>query len=300
MQTMLAQARAGGYGVGYLEAWDLYSLEAVLESAEETSSPIILGFGGMMTSTEWLDSGGVEVWGAIGRTVAERAKVPVSLLFNEAQTLEQTLKGIEAGFNAVMLDSSAWDWEEAVEVVAHLVQVAHAKGVTVEAELGRLPDAVEGGIDSSGASLTDPDQAVEFVEKTGVDCLAVSFGNVHLLTAHDAPVDMGHLATLRKRLSVPFVVHGGTSFPAHAIPEAIALGAVKFNVGTILKRTFLQAIQAEMQSWTSFPNVHDVMGSHKECDLQEAGKHALKAKAKELLHLYGSVDRAYPPKEKTL
>src|SRR4051794_37351035 len=115
MQTMMQRAIAEGYGLGYFEAWDGYSLEAVLEAAEDEHSPVILGFGGMMADMGWLDNGGVEMLGAMGSVVARRARVPVCLLLNEAQTLEQTIQGMDAGFNAVMLDTSAWPWQQAVD-----------------------------------------------------------------------------------------------------------------------------------------------------------------------------------------
>src|SRR3954468_13772153 len=149
LSDQLRNALRDGYGVGYFEAWDSYSLEAVLEAAEEEAAPVILGFGGMMADSGWLDNGGVELLGARGRVVAERARVPVSLLLNEAQTFDQAVRGMEAGFNAVMLDTSVWGWGEATEAVARLTRLAHARGVTVEAEVGRLPGATEDGIDAS-------------------------------------------------------------------------------------------------------------------------------------------------------
>src|SRR5216110_45236 len=97
--TLLERARQGGYALGYFEAWDAYSLEAVGEAAEEERSPVILGFGGMMADRRWLDAGGVEALGALGRVRAERAGVPVALLFNEAQTLDQAQRAMDAGFN---------------------------------------------------------------------------------------------------------------------------------------------------------------------------------------------------------
>ena len=133
--------------------------------------------------------------------MAERARVPVALLLNEAQTLDQALRGVECGFNAVMLDTSAWAWDDAVTQVGELTRAAHARGVAVEGELGRLPDFIGGDVDDSQASLTDPEQAAVFVAQTGVDCLAVSIGNVHLLTTRYAPVDLEHLeASLTPRL----------------------------------------------------------------------------------------------------
>src|SRR4249920_3770591 len=99
---LLAAARAGGYAVGYFEAWDGYSLEAVVEAAEAERAPVIIGFGCLLGDQGWLDRGGIEALGAFGRSVAERAVVPVSLLLNETHTLAQALRGVESGFNAVM------------------------------------------------------------------------------------------------------------------------------------------------------------------------------------------------------
>lgn len=288
MTEMMHRALTQGYGLGYFEAWDSYSMEAVLEAAEEEQSPVILGFGGMMADTHWLDSGGVELLGAIGMTLARRSRVPVSLLLNEAQTWEQTIKGMGAGFNAVMLDTSAWEWQESVTMVGRIVEMAHSHDIAVEAELGRLPDATLDGIDDSAAHLTDPDQAAEFIAQTGADCLAVSIGNVHLLTAHYADVDMARLAAIHRKTSVPLVIHGGTSFPPDAIPEAIANGVAKFNVGTALKEAFLQGARESLDQTYRRLSVHDLLGSHKETDFLTAGKTAMKEKVKELMRLYGS------------
>jgi fructose/tagatose bisphosphate aldolase len=101
----------------------------VVEAAEAERSPVILGFGCMMVSPAWLDGGGIEILGAIGRQVAQRTSVPVSFLLNEAQTFEQAERGIAAGFNAVMLDTSAWEWNRAVDSVRRLAQIAHPSGV---------------------------------------------------------------------------------------------------------------------------------------------------------------------------
>lgn len=292
MKDMMHHALTEGYGLGYFEAWDSYSMEAVLEAAEEERSPVILGFGGMMTDTHWLDNGGVELLGAIGSTIAWRSRVPVSLLLNEAQTWEQIIRGMGAGFNAVMLDTSAWEWQEAITMVGRIVEMAYSHGITVEAELGRLPDATADGIDDSAAHLTDPDQAAEFIAHTGADCLAVSIGNVHLLTAHYAEVDIARLAAIHRRTAVPLVIHGGTSFPPHAIPEAIANGVAKFNVGTALKEAFLQGAKESLDQTYRRLSVHALLGSHKDTDFLTAGKTAMKEKVKELMRLYGSSNRS--------
>jgi ketose-bisphosphate aldolase len=292
LKTMLRRAIDGGYAVGYFEAWDSYSLEAVLEAAEEERSPAILGFGCMMAEPAWLDGAGIELLGAVGTAIAKRSGVPVCLLLNEAQTLDQALKALDAGFNAVMLDTSAWEWRAALEAVSRLAELAHARGATVEAELGRLPDATTSGIDTTAARLTDPRQAAEFVAATGADCLAVSIGNVHLLTAHDAPVDMGRLEAIHRAVDVPLVIHGGTSFPAEHVPRAIAFGVAKFNVGTVLKGTFLHAAAAALSTASDPRDVHALLGSHTDSDFLVAGKRAMQKKVKEFMRLYGSSGRA--------
>ncbi len=288
---MLLHAQQNAYALGYFEAWDTYSMEAVLEAAEEENSPVILGFGGMMLDRQWLDEGGVVLMGAIGSHYARKARVPVSLILNEAQTMEQAIQGINSGFNTVMLDTSAWKWEDAIRAVSELVRVAHAQGVTVEAELGRLPDATNDGIDDSFASLTDPEKAAEFVSLTGTDCLAVSIGNVHLLTSHYAPVNLAHLEAIHARVSLPLVIHGGTSFPPDAVPHAIAHGVAKFNVGTTLKKAYAEGARSAIEN-SGGMSVHDLLGSHKASDWCEAGKQAMKERVRSLIALYGSGGQA--------
>ncbi len=291
LQALLAGAVKDGYAVGYFEAWDSYSLEAVVEAAEAERAPVILGFGCMMVAPAWLNAGGIAALGCLGRITAEGARVPVSFLLNEAQTYEQALRGIDAGFNAVMLDTSAWPWQEAVDRVAHLVQVAHSRGIAVEAELGHLPDAVEDRIDNSAGELTDPDQAAAFVNATGVDCLAAAIGNVHLLTTDWAPVNLARLQQIHQRVRVPLVIHGGSSFPQQAVQPAIVSGVAKFNVGTVLKKTFLEGVREALNSWPARVHVHDVLGSHKETDLMNAGKARMCSKVRELIGLYGGSGR---------
>jgi ketose-bisphosphate aldolase len=291
LPSLLLHARDGGYALGYFEAWDSYSLEAVLEAAEAEQSPVILGFGCMMLDRGWLDASGIEILGHIGRTIAERATVPTALLLNEAHTCEQAMRGMDVGFNSVMVDTSTWTWDASVSSVARLVREARARGVAVEAELGRLPDAADGGIDDASASLTDPETAAAFVEQTGIDCLAVSIGNVHLLTGGHAPVDLRRLEAIHARVPVPLVIHGGTSFPPSEVPRAIRAGALKFNVGTSLKRAFLGGVRDAVRALPANANAHDALGSHKSADLMNAGKAPMQDRIRELMRLYGSSGR---------
>jgi fructose-bisphosphate aldolase class II len=278
--------------VGYFEAWDSYSLEAVIEAAEEEHAPVILGFGCMMISQTWLDAGGIRWLGSLGHTLAEQARVPAAFLLNEAHTYQECLTGIEAGFNAVMVDTSTWPVRQSLELTRELVLVSHEQGVAVEAELGHLPDATLTGIDSSLAALTDPEEAGLFVEQTGVDCLAVSVGNVHLLTQGLASVDLPRLKAIHECTAVPLVIHGGTGFPPDAVPEAIRYGVAKFNVGTILKKAFLEGVRNSVETLGAAVNVHDIVGSHREQDYLQEGKRRVRAKVRELLQVYRSSGQA--------
>lgn len=290
MPDLLQGALAGGYGVGYFESWDLDSLEAVLDAAEAERSPVIVGFGGMMVDAAWLERRGVAMLGPAARAAAERASVPVAVMFNEAQTLAQAHIALEGGYNCLLLSTDDLAPAEALAVTADLTARAHAAGVAVEAELGHLPDAAAGA--EEGGEMTDPAEAAAFVAATGIDCLAVSIGNVHVKTDGWAAIDRGRLEALRAAVGIPFAVHGGTSFPPDGVPHAVANGVAKFNVGTILKRVYAQALKASAASVDPAADVHELLGSRKAGDLTAAARAALQAKVRELMRLYGSSGKA--------
>ena len=286
LTDLLADAVAGRYAVGYFEAWDGASLEAVLDAAEAERAPVILGFGFLLAGPAGLDAQHIETIARLGLGAAARSTVAVSLLLNEVHTVDDAVAGLEAGFNAAMLCSGD------VGDVSRLVLAAHDRGAAVEGELGTLPDAKGTEIDASHASLTDPGEAAAFVEVTGVDCLAVSFGNVHTLQGRSATVDLDRLGAIRARVDVPLVVHGGTSFPPELVPGAIAHGVAKFNVGTVLKHAFLDGLTEAVGTRSPELGPHDLLGSHRETDLLEAGKRRVVAVVRDRMRLYGSAGRA--------
>ncbi|UCC88419.1 MAG: class II fructose-bisphosphate aldolase [Anaerolineales bacterium] len=270
-QDLLADAQAGGYAVGYFDAWDVYSLEAVLEAAESENAPVLLGFGGVMMEPLWFDRGGLERLGALGLAAAQTASVPVAFILNEVLTFAQIVRGIRAGFNVVMLDTSDLPYSENVHLTRQVVQVAHAVGVGVEAEVGALPDA-SGEMGGGAGRLTEPEEAARFVSETGVDALAVSIGNVHTLTDGKAVIDLERLVAIHEAVSVPLVIHGGTGFPEEAVPQVIPLGVVKFNFGSVLKQSFLDGLRGAISALPPQAGFHQVMGSRKESDVLQQGK----------------------------
>jgi fructose-bisphosphate aldolase class II len=289
LSTQLRRAAIHGYAIGYFEAWDTYSLEAVLEAAEETASPAILGFGGAVANQAWLDRWGVEELASLARRLAEASRVPASVLFNEARTLDQVARGLRAGCTAVMLDTSHLPFEENAVLTRRVVELAHAAGAAVEAELGHLADATDPG---HAAEPTDPDEAARFVERTGVDALAVSVGNVHILSDGEAEVDLEALARIHRAVPVPLVIHGGTGFPSRAVPAAISLGVAKFNVGTRLKQAYLDGARQAIAGVPGRPNVHRVIGSRDPSDILLPAKAGVKEQVSALMRLYGSAGKA--------
>jgi ketose-bisphosphate aldolase len=273
---LLTAAQQGGYAVGYFEAWDVYSLEAVLEAAEAEQSPVILGFGGATMEPGWLNSASLERLGALGLAAAQTAKVPVSFILNEFPTFDQIVRGLKAGFNAVMLDSCHLPYQEHLHLTRQVVQLAHAVGVGVEAEVGQLPDA-SGEMGDATGQLTDPAQAARFVEETGIDALAVSIGNVHILTRGQAAIDWDRLTAIQAAVSVPLVIHGGTGFPDAGIARAIGLGVAKFNIGTVLKKAFLAGVTDAVGALPAEVSYQQVMGSRKEADVLQQGKLRMRA-----------------------
>lgn len=292
MSSLLKHAAQNNYAVGYFESWDSYSFEAILETAENEQSPIIMGFGATMLEDNWLNKNGISFLGASGKVLLENAKVPVAFLLNETHTLEQALKGIEVGFNTVMIDSHRWPVEEAKRAVKKLVDVAHKNNVEVEAEFGSLPDYLGGEIVDAHSYMTDPQEAQEFVKDTGIDCLAIAIGNVHLLTKGSANINIERLKEIKSKVSIPLAVHGGTGFPDSQIKDAILNGVSKFNVGTRLKTDFFNEVRKYIMNLEQEPFIHDIVGSHKEKDFLEQGKKAIIKKVTSFMKLYGSSGKA--------
>jgi ketose-bisphosphate aldolase len=267
-------------------------MEAILQTAEALESPAILGFGAAVTNPAWYEAGGVEALATLARGLAERARVPVAVLYNEAQTHAQGLRGLRAGCNCVMLDTSHLPWAENVAVTRDMVVAAHVAGAAVEAELGALPNA--GGPKLAAGQLTDPEQAAQFAAATGIDVLAVSVGNVHLLSNGAAALDFDRLARIYELTRLPLVLHGGTGIPAEAIPLAIARGVAKINYGTRLKQVFLAGVREALADLPDSINVHDYVGSRLDTDILVAGQQRLRRLVADLIRLYGSAGQARP------
>jgi fructose-bisphosphate aldolase, class II len=285
MVELLADARRRGYAVCYCESWNLESFQAVIEAAEELGSPIIVGFnGGFLMHASRRRPENLAFYAGMGVPLRE-CQVPVSLILNESESLSQIARGLELGFNAVMVESHHLGSGEYRELVKQVVAVARSRNAFVEGQIGVLPNGWEGP-NGSGV-ITDPSLARAFVEETGVDALSVSIGNVHILTQGKAPIDIEALKQLRAAVKVPLVLHGGTGFPAERAAEVIALGVAKFNFGTALKQAYLAAVREAIKAYHEPMNPHVFLGMGGAEDVMVAGREAVKLKVKELIQNYG-------------
>jgi len=277
MKEMLNKASEGKYAVGYFEAFNMDCMLAVLDAAEATNSPVIIGFGGQFVSSPKREvKENIYNYGALAREAAIRSSVPVAVLLNEADIEDMIYQGMNAGFNAVMYQKMGEDFEDTVRITKEICRVAHMLGIDVESEVGELPTAdISTGTQTAGCN-TDVEVAKKFIEETGIDALAVAIGNVHLLEGDKAPLDYELLKQLKAAVDVPLVLHGGTGVAPEDLRKAIELGISKVNVGTVMKRAYINAIEkfyAERD--LSHVDPHVTIGWGGEEDMLSCGRKAI-------------------------
>lgn len=272
---LIVRAKAAGYAVGYFESWSLDSFQGVIDAAEETRSPVLIGINGGFLSREPRQTDERLSWyAALGRAAAESARVPCGLIFNECSDDAWIRQAVDLGFSLVMLDDPEAPPDAFRRRVADLTDYAHRRGVAVEAEVGHLPCGVPGTLGETAGGLTDPAEAARFVANTGVDVLAVSVGNVHILLNGSQGLRLDHVAALRRAVDVPFDLHGGTGISADSLREAIRIGVAKVCYGTCIKQRYLDAIQRALGA--EEPNPHKRLGFGGPEDLLVAGRRAVK------------------------
>jgi len=291
---LMERAKHSNYAVGYFESWNLESLYAVADAAEATRSPVILGFSGIyLPHPDRVVHEKLEDLASLGRSVAEGMSVPTCLLFNESPAMDWVLHAIDLGFGAVMFTDEALSPAEQTRCVANVVRRAHAKGVAVEAELTPLPGAGGEYVTQDAAThLTDIHQAVEFVRATAIDALAVDIGQEHVHGRYEVRLDLEHLERLAEALSLPLVLHGASSLARQDISAAVRKGIRKINVGSVLKRTYFEAIRSACRDVPAEYNPYEVIGSGLASDALAAGRQAMRTVVEDLMGLFGSAAQA--------
>ena len=294
MTVLLRNAMEHGYAVGYFESWNLESLLAVKDAAEEARSPVIIGFnGGFLGNRNRRKVENIHVYGQLGRAVAEQASVPMSLILNEAVDVDLLREALKAGFNVVMHDHEGSRLQESIRINASLVRDAHQAGAAVEAEIGELPTGSVGGSIVSKGAKTDPAEAARFVKATGVDALAVAIGNVHVLEGRKSRLDLELLAELRRVIPVPLVLHGGTGIDPEELKKAIHAGVCKVNVGTVLRRRFINSLKRYYAANdVDALDPGEVTSTGGERDMLTAARAEVASEVVALMTLFGSAHQA--------
>ncbi len=237
MKETLMKARAEGYGVGCFDGFDSLSIMAVLEECKQKNSPAVL----ICAKAEWVATGARGV-AEIARSLSDIVGMDVCLHLDHGDSFETVVEAIEGGFSSVMIDGSSLSFADNIALTSKVVDYAHAKDIMVEAELGavgRVDNTThEGG---HGSMLTNPDEAAEFVEKTGCDYLAVSIGNAHGLYTAAPKFDFEVLQRIHDTISIPLALHGGSGTPVDQLQKAVSLGMAKVNVASEIGKVFTQA-----------------------------------------------------------
>jgi fructose/tagatose bisphosphate aldolase len=288
---LVRAARRQSYALGYFESWNLESLQGVLDAAEATRSPTIIGFnGGFLSGRTRRAQECLDWYARLGRVAAETASVPCGLIFNECPADEWVMAAATAGFNLVMPADPTAGLEEYKRRVRAITTHVHQHGVAVEAELGELPCGDQGHAGANG-NRTDPTTVADFVRETGVDLLAVSVGNVHILIHGRQELDLAALeAVHRQAPEVPLVLHGGTGIGSESLKHAIGLGVVKVNYGTYLKQRYRAAVTRALGC--DVVNPHELFGTGGEHDVMVAGRLAVREAVLERLETLGCCGRA--------
>ena len=232
MKEMLEKAREGKYAVGLFNAVNVEMARAIIETAEELNAPVIVG-----TAEVLLPAMDLERVAEYLVPMAKKAKVPVCVHYDHGLTFEKCMEALQLGFSSVMYDCSTDSYEDNVAKVAEMVKICHAMGASVEGELGHVGDN-EGSAEGSdhladpSAYFTDVSLARDFVERTGVDALAVAVGNAHGDYKFPPKLDFDRISDIADRTGVPLVLHGGSGLSDSDFRTAVQRGICKVNIFT--------------------------------------------------------------------
>jgi tagatose 1,6-diphosphate aldolase GatY/KbaY len=242
-KEMLLSAQQGKYAVPAFNIHNLETLQVVVEEAANFETPLILA-----GTPGTIKYAGGEYLVAMAKAAASKYNIPLALHLDHFEDVAEIKQYIDMGFTSAMIDASHQPFEKNIAMVKEVVEYAHANGVTVEAELGRLGGQEdELVVESKDSAYTDPLAAVEFVERTKIDSLAVAIGTAHGLYKGKPKLDFDRLAEIRSKVSVPLVLHGASDVPNDMVRRCIELGITKVNIATDLKIPFASAVKDYFQ-----------------------------------------------------
>ncbi len=238
-KEMLIKARREGYAVPAFNIHNLETIQVIIEAAAELRSPIILA--ATPGTMAYAGRGYIQ---AIAEVAAKENDIPIALHLDHHETVESILESLDLGVKAVMVDGSHGSFEDNIAISKEVVTIAHKYGASVEAELGKLVGQEDDIIvKAEDAEYTDPDTAQEFVERTGIDSLAVAIGTGHGVYDSVPNLDFDRLKKISELVEIPLVLHGASGISTEDVQKCISLGCAKVNISTELKIPFSDALR---------------------------------------------------------
>lgn len=236
-KQMLKDAQKGGYAVGAFNVENMEMVKAVIAAAEELRAPVML-----QTTPSTVKYGTLETYAAIVAAEAKKATVPVCLHLDHGSSYELAVAAMEAGYTSVMIDGSHETFEDNIAVSKKVVDVAAEKAIPVEAELGKV-GGKEDDLEAEADTNTDPKEAKEFVERTGVDSLAIAIGTAHGFYAGTPVLDKERVSEIRALVDIPLVLHGASGLTDDDVRECVSRGICKVNFATELRVAYTDAMK---------------------------------------------------------
>lgn len=274
MNEILLPAKEKKYGVGFFNAVNVEMAKAIIETAEELRAPVMIG-----TAEVLLPAMPLENVADYLIPMAKRASVPVCVHYDHGLTFEKCMEALKLGFTSVMYDCSTADYETNVDRVAEMVKICHAMGVTVEGELGHVGDNEGAGkLEKPSDYYTDPEVALDYVRRTGIDALAVAVGNAHGDYKFPPKLDFGRIETIAGKTGLPLVLHGGSGLADEDFRIAVEKGICKVNIFTDLDKAGKAGIEQGLRE-----------GAKTMTGLIPHEIEAMKAVVREKISLFGSV-----------
>jgi fructose-bisphosphate aldolase class II len=264
VKEILTKAQKGGYAVGAFNTTNMETTRAIVEAAKEMKSPVVI----QITEKTMDYAGGRQIFNIV-KNMAEfyAPEIPIGIHLDHGKSFDICKRCVEIGFNSVMIDGSRKNFSDNAAVTKNVVDYCHEKGVDVQGEIGSVPyiGEMEAGEVDWDKYMTDPDQAAEFVEKTGVDTLAVAIGNAHGFVKERSEPDYERLSKIREKVSVPIVLHGASDWENGRVKEVIARGISCFNVDTATRVAFVNSIVKTVRSQNDISfDIRKVLGDAQE------------------------------------
>lgn len=243
-KEMLIAAQAGRYAVGAFNFENMEMALAIVAAAEKMNSPVIL-----QTTLSTTAYGRMEVMAALARAAAGQAKAPVALHLDHGNDFAKLMQALHCGYSSIMIDGSKLPFRENMDISRKVAEVARPMGIPVEAELGKV-GGKEDDIKSEGGDpgYTDPDEAKEFVDMTGVDSLAVGIGTAHGVYKGEPKLALDVLEKIRAKVAIPLVLHGASGLPDADVRACVRIGVSKVNYATELRQTFTGAARRFLEA----------------------------------------------------